>query len=203
MAPVRVVVEHPEEGSQRSVVDKKSGPGLTRVPIALMRGMFVDVVFHLRPRSELIAVPILALKPGGQVWKFVRDDDVLDRLLPGEKSNEEKKDNRDKDNHDKGNGIKEEKGSQGEKESNAAQRSTLVNAAGGFDVGAWQAGRIEILDGVRSVSSVGKYWICEVPEGRLLAGDSLIVTPLSGVGSGESIGVRVPAAPKGESVTPN
>lgn len=44
---------------------------------ALLRGMFVEVVLHTRPSESMVLVPKLAVRPGGNIWRFVPDDTVL------------------------------------------------------------------------------------------------------------------------------
>jgi multidrug efflux pump subunit AcrA (membrane-fusion protein) len=51
----RVVVDQP-------LREASSGPP------ALIAGMFVEVQFHVTPRTELLAIPLAALQPDGQVW---------------------------------------------------------------------------------------------------------------------------------------
>ena len=80
-----------------------------------------------------------------------------------------------------------------------------------FDIAEWEVGRVEVLERVRPIESVavpgaveedgktafgsnGKatYWICEIGEGELQAGDRLIVSPLPSFEGKGRDGVRAP-----------
>jgi multidrug efflux pump subunit AcrA (membrane-fusion protein) len=70
--PCRIVVESPrdvnlaEDGDPRRVARTDDGPP------ALVRGMFVSVHLHCRPRTPLLRLPEKAIRPGKLVW-LLRD----------------------------------------------------------------------------------------------------------------------------------
>jgi len=66
--PVRVLVDNPQSVRIRS--DGGNSSGIT--PPALLRGMFVKVRIHAKPRASLIRVPEISIRPGDRVWR-VRD----------------------------------------------------------------------------------------------------------------------------------
>lgn len=76
-APCRVVVARPREVSFAGPADRQAVGG---GPPALVRGMFVTVLLHLRLDGALVQVPDEALQPGKFVWR-VRDG-RLKRLGP-------------------------------------------------------------------------------------------------------------------------
>lgn len=67
-AACRLTVANPSSGSLRATSDG----GLAQVPPALLRGMFVQIEFHLQPHTPLLRVPERAVRPGSVVWR-VRD----------------------------------------------------------------------------------------------------------------------------------
>jgi multidrug efflux pump subunit AcrA (membrane-fusion protein) len=73
-AACRVNVPDPTAGSLRASAD---GPP-AHVPPALFRGMFVEVEFHLRPRTPLLRIPERAVRPGSIVWRV--KDERLERI---------------------------------------------------------------------------------------------------------------------------
>lgn len=68
--PCRVVVDEPgnvqELRNGDSMVAAKGGPR------ALVRGMFVEVRIHTEPKSPLVRIPEIAVRPGNRVW-LLRD----------------------------------------------------------------------------------------------------------------------------------
>jgi multidrug efflux pump subunit AcrA (membrane-fusion protein) len=70
MVPCRIVVDHPEvvrvDGKQTKV----------RGPRALVRGMYVHLVIHTKPKALLLQLPVRAVQPGGVVW-CVRDGKLV------------------------------------------------------------------------------------------------------------------------------
>jgi len=67
--PCRVRVDAPREVQLRTadgVVEPTTGPP------ALVRGMFVALEIHARPKANLLRVPEIAVRPGNKVWR-VRD----------------------------------------------------------------------------------------------------------------------------------
>ncbi|QGJ72184.1 Hypothetical protein PBC10988_39010 [Planctomycetales bacterium 10988] len=68
--PCRVVVEHPRKVEGRRV-DPKTG---TRIgPPALLRGMFVNILIHCDPHTQLLVIPERGLQPGRKIW-LIRDE---------------------------------------------------------------------------------------------------------------------------------
>jgi len=65
--PVRITVENPRDVRRNGESISEEGNG--GLP-ALVRGMFVDVKIKTKPRRQLVLLPKLALKPGGQLWVF-------------------------------------------------------------------------------------------------------------------------------------
>ena len=59
--PVRIEVSEPISGSES--LDRNAGQ-----PMALVRGMFVDVALHCESQSLLAKIPETALRPGKNVW---------------------------------------------------------------------------------------------------------------------------------------
>jgi multidrug efflux pump subunit AcrA (membrane-fusion protein) len=72
--PVRIMVDNPREVRRNGQSISEDGNG--GLP-ALVRGMFVDVAIKTKPKQSLILVPKLAVKPGGQVWRFDPDPAML------------------------------------------------------------------------------------------------------------------------------
>jgi len=67
--PCRVRVDAPRDvrlRTENGVVKPTSGPP------ALVRGMFVALEIHARPKANLLQVPEIAVRPGNKVWR-VRD----------------------------------------------------------------------------------------------------------------------------------
>jgi multidrug efflux pump subunit AcrA (membrane-fusion protein) len=72
--PVRITVNNPRDvrrNGQR--LDEEGNGGLP----ALVRGMFVDVAIKTTPKRPLVLIPKLALRPGGQIWRFDSDPAML------------------------------------------------------------------------------------------------------------------------------
>ena len=78
-APCRVVVPHPREATLVGSAD--SQPAAVGPP-ALVRGMFVTVMLHLRLDTPLVRIPDETVQPGKHVWR-VRDG-RLARLRAGQ-----------------------------------------------------------------------------------------------------------------------
>jgi len=76
-APCRVVVARPRDVAFAGPPDR---PPFAAGPPALVRGMFVTVLLHVRLESPLVQIPEEALQPGKFVWR-VRDGRVT-RLGP-------------------------------------------------------------------------------------------------------------------------
>lgn len=91
--PVRITVDDPRDVSRNGQkIDEDGNGGLP----ALVRGMFVEVAIKTKPRRSLVLIPKLALRPGGQVWRFDSDPAMLvSKPATGEAGpiNEKKKEN--------------------------------------------------------------------------------------------------------------
>lgn len=85
--PIRITVDNPRDVRRNNEAITEDGNG--GLP-ALVRGMFVDVAIKTRPTQPLALVPKLALKPGGQVWRFEPAPDMLKSIQPGEEGKPEK-----------------------------------------------------------------------------------------------------------------
>lgn len=72
--PVRITVDDPRDVRRNGQkIDEDGNGGLP----ALVRGMFVEVAIKTKPKRSLVLVPKLALRPGGQVWRFDSDPAML------------------------------------------------------------------------------------------------------------------------------
>jgi hypothetical protein len=190
--PVRVVVDDPRRIDRASPAEQDA-----RGPSALVRGMFVQVRLHLRPQTELVVLPAMALKPGNRVWQFTPNNAVLAPSSSDQKAAE--------DAGPMANAA------------NAANAANVAIALAGtdrFDPDAWVPGEVRSLEAVRPIEAIprpdsqeddageplpdsrtadaGTYWICEVAGGQLHAGGYVVTTPLSTVVSGSQTAVRVP-----------
>ncbi len=169
-------------------------------PSALVRGMFVKVRLQIKPRTPLVAIPSLAIRPGNRVWHFQDDPSVLTAPLPEQLVRVSSE----------GNG--ETGGVAAVVTSKAATAETSVPP--GFDPSDWMAGRVRAVGNLTAVDSlwvgepsesVGqwessgrreqrRYWVCNVRGGELAAGDWVVVSPLGELGenlSDASLPVRV------------
>ena len=68
--PCRVLVPKPREVRIRT---DGGQAGLPAGPPALVRGMFVTLEIHAKPKTDLLRVPEVAVQPGNKVWR-VRDN---------------------------------------------------------------------------------------------------------------------------------
>ena len=64
--PCRVVVDNPRSAR---VLGPGSKPDTWSGPPALVRGMYVNVIIHAKPRLALLEIPEKALQPGSRVWQ--------------------------------------------------------------------------------------------------------------------------------------
>jgi multidrug efflux pump subunit AcrA (membrane-fusion protein) len=82
--PVRITVDNPREVRRNGEkIDEDGNGGLP----ALVRGMFVDVAIKTKPKRALVLIPKLALRPGGQVWRFDSDPAMLVSKSPAQEPN--------------------------------------------------------------------------------------------------------------------
>ena len=63
--PCRILVQNPEAVSLRSS-GNSSSPAMA--PLALLRGMYVSLEFHVDPLVNLVKVPESAVRPGNVLW---------------------------------------------------------------------------------------------------------------------------------------
>lgn len=152
--PVRITVDNPREVRRNGELITEDGNG--GLP-ALVRGMFVDVAIKTIPKQALILLPKLALKPGGQIWKFEDDPSILS---PSSDSNAQVTN---------------------------GEGKVLDVALNLPKLEEWEAGRVKILGGIRTISlirvpSLGneEYWVTEAKNG-LKIDEKLIVSPLSNI----------------------
>jgi hypothetical protein len=172
--PVRIIVDQP---SRFTHMDRSGRNHEVRGPTALVRGMFVEVVLHTRPQAKLSLVPRAALRPGNRIWRFRADESAL-----------------------------------GAGEVRTAAKATGASVAAStatastetFDESAWEPGWIEVIRDVRPLTEIrvprpdgrgeSEYWVVELLEGELSAGDRLITSPLEGLKEDGTDGVRVARA---------
>jgi multidrug efflux pump subunit AcrA (membrane-fusion protein) len=191
--PCRVTVPEPRRFLYNdSPVDRttEAGPG------NLVRGMFVELIIHTRPRVEMLLIPKLALKPGGSLWRFVQDPAVIqptesDPLGRGASSAAGASD------ESAGGWVSRFRRLVGWSDADRPtfEAADSVEQAGPasarWDPLQWQWGRVEVLRGISAVrdlrSRVGDspaevtgYWIIEQAQG-LKAGDWLITSPMVGL----------------------
>ena len=190
--PCRVLVQDP---SQILIKGHKANDAMRGGPPSLVRGMFVEVALHAKPATRLLLVPKLGVKPGNVIWKYTADPSVLDvkavtAVTEGARVPEE---------------PAPAKTTTSSTSTDDGRKQSLVPDE-------WEAGHLEVLkdaqvigpfsvasdaeteganDSVR-VKKVEEYWICEVREDELAAGQFVIVSPLPGVRGDGTDGIRVP-----------
>jgi len=77
--PVRITVDDPRHVRRNGqLLTEETNGGLP----ALVRGMFVEVGIQTKPKQSLVLIPKLAIKPGGQIWKFESDPTLLTTSAP-------------------------------------------------------------------------------------------------------------------------
>lgn len=147
--PVRITVDNPREVRRNGELIAEDGNG--GLP-ALVRGMFVDVAIKTIPKQALVLLPKLALKPGGQIWKFEHDPSILSPSSDAK--------------------------------AGAGDVDSALNLP---KLEEWDAGRVKILGGVRTVSLIRvpalgneEYWVAEA-KNELKVDEKLIVSPLSNI----------------------
>ena len=175
--PCRILVEDP---SKVLINGQPTSEMMRGGPPSLVRGMFVEVKLHAKPATTLLLVPKLGVKPGNIIWKYTPDTSVLDMKLKAELSSS---------NKDAANAS--EPAANADATASAATQDDGRNQA--LIPEEWDAGRLEFLRdaqviGPYSIQSPNdsakkpeEYWICEVPQGLLSAGQFVVVSPLPGV----------------------
>jgi multidrug efflux pump subunit AcrA (membrane-fusion protein) len=155
----RLTVRDPHRFTVNRKQVQETEPG----PSALVRGMFVDVIMHTKPRGGLMLIPKLALRPGNVVWKFT-DAPLYSRDAAS----------RDAASRDAA--------------SSDAESPPVDNAQRAMDPGQWRAGKVHVVTSVRAIRMItipktesdpgGDFWIAETQD-DLRPSDTVIVTPLS------------------------
>jgi multidrug efflux pump subunit AcrA (membrane-fusion protein) len=184
--PCRVRVERPYQylvNGNPHEDDRISGPP------ALVRGMFVELKVHTKPRTPLIMVPKLAVKPGNTVWKFQTTDEVLKSEPKPASQNAKDKDGQ--------SGTKPDTSA-----TTAAKDDSSTAIISSFKVDEWSAGRLIVLNDIQVIrpysESTGEpggpaeeYWICEQIKDVLTVGDRVVVSPLAAVKGDGTDAIRV------------
>lgn len=191
-APVRIVVDDPR---RFKTSDGRSAE--VKGPSALVRGMFVSVIMHIQPRSDLVLIPSLAMQPGGRVWHFQPNPAVLepDDAAPQSDVPAEGFESINPVVAEAEPDDAPEEAEPGEAVMDDAEREAYMKA--------WVAGQVQVVEDVRAIESTMlppgpattaplKYWICEVPSGDLQAGQMVVVSPLQAVAIDKPLAVRVP-----------
>ncbi len=175
-APVRIVVENPKRFQKPDGSESVSSG-----PTALMRGMFVNVSLHIKPQTQLVLIPALAMQPGSRVWHFYPDPSVLD--APALKPDGE---------------TSVEPSAADKLPRLVADKPTGEADQPPFNVDEWVAGHVNVIPRVRAIEAAkledSQYWICEIVDQSLQPGDFVVTSPLTSVNSDQAVAVRVPAA---------
>lgn len=122
----------------------------------LVRGMFVECKIHTTPPKNTVLVPKLALKPGNQIWQFVKDDSLV--------ANEEVE------------------STPLEAKPNEAKQTK--NLAVSVKPEEWTAGTVKVLSNIRVINLIEhgpnneEFWVIEGKD-QLSVNDHVIVSPLA------------------------
>ena len=197
--PGKVEVESPDQ----VIVDEGRSP-LAATPSALVRGMFVRVRLQIQPRTPLVVIPAVAMRPGNRVWQFVPDPAVLESAAP--KASLAATDSNGNSVADpSANGdqlVSETAAGSAEPPPESADSATPPppdDVVSPFDPREWLAGRVVIHEDVAPIDelrladddqagtdsagrAVRRYWVCAVGDNSLVDGDWLITSPLGEVG---------------------
>jgi multidrug efflux pump subunit AcrA (membrane-fusion protein) len=193
--PVRIEVDAPDRFAQ----EQGAASGAAS-PTALVRGMYVKVRLLIKPKTPLVAIPSLAIRPGNRVWHFKPDPSVLDDPLPDQLA------------------VDTVEGAEGQAgDTGAVVTDSAPASKDNFDPTQWVPGRVTARGDLTAVDSLWigdgigenearsnsaqpdqrRYWICDVRGGELTGGDWVVVSPLGDFGRdlGDApLSVRVPAA---------
>jgi multidrug efflux pump subunit AcrA (membrane-fusion protein) len=168
--PVRITVDNPRDVRRNGeMVQEDDNGGLP----ALVRGMFVDVAIKTKPKRSLVLIPKLALKPGGQVWRFDSDPAMLISKTSDE--------------------LKQE----GEPKKQVDEPKKADEQLEAVRLSDWEVGKLKIFGGVNSISLVrvpeagnAEFWVTESDE-NLVPGTRAIVSPLANIIGDGSDRVRI------------
>lgn len=178
MVPIRVVVDRP--GNYR--VNGQESPESS---MALVRGMFVDVILKAQPATPLLLVPKSSVKPATnsyRIWKFDPDPAALQVVAKRKGLMDTPAD-----------------GSAAPGQGDAlptlvAERSEGSTASNPDrpDPALWQSGFLRILEGIEVLGSYQnkladetEYWICDAGGAEIIPGDFVVVTPIPGIDTAE------------------
>jgi multidrug efflux pump subunit AcrA (membrane-fusion protein) len=202
--PVRIVVDKPHEYLINGLPAHESNMS---GPSSLVRGMFVEAVIQAKPTTPLLLVPKLSVKPAtgtNQIWKFVPDDQMAleqTRAKLRAANNLANEAAQTTDDATTSSLIVEDP--------DQWQAGFLTIISGVTIIGPYrprlQQNRSTVASESFSVPSkvptvtnspVGdnepiEYWICEVADGNLVAGDKVVVTPLPGIEAEGDEAIRV------------
>lgn len=180
MVPIRVIVDQPNVhhviGSTR---DRPPSP------IALVRGMFVDVILKARPATQFVLVPKLSVKPATdsyRIWKFEPSNDAFDVVRRRHSLDEVP---------ERGTDSREESKVRPVLVSERSPDSAADRQSHSLDPELWKAGFLSVRDGVQVIGTYfddqGRqtdYWICDAEQAGILPGDFVVVTPIPGIETG-------------------
>lgn len=172
--PVRITVDNPRDVRRNGEkIEEDNNGGLP----ALVRGMFVDIAIQTQPRQNLVLLPKLTVKPGGQVWVFQPDPTILNPPPASPDAS-----------------AKELGSTQGisTKNSTGPTSNDLPSGSQAIVVNDWIPGRVGMLNGVKTISLIrlpppidAEYWVCEARE-DLGPGTQAIISPLANlIGDGQ------------------
>jgi multidrug efflux pump subunit AcrA (membrane-fusion protein) len=177
MVPIRVIVDQPNV--HRVISSTKEG---SPSPIALVRGMFVDVILKAKPATQFILVPKLSVKPATdayRIWKFEPNNEAFDVV---------------RRRHTLGDAAELDSWSKEESSVRPMLVSERSSDAGSktqspsLDPTLWQAGFLTVQEGVQVIGTYfdeqgqqTEYWICDANRAGVIPGDFVVVTPIPGI----------------------
>ena len=173
--PVRVVVDAPQR-----FLDEKGNVVQPNGPSALVRGMYVRVKLKIKPKTPLVVIPAVALKPGNRVWEFIPDESVLQRKETEEASEEPA-------TQPIGEPRAKAKPAEEKDEASVAKEPEFLPND-------WRAGRVVVRDAITPINSIQiqqpdgvtadsdqRLWVCEVRDQVFEGGAFVVTSPLAAV----------------------